>query len=159
MKVMYRLERVLKYAEPSNCMKKMSLEFVLSIGIGLFLLSTIHVSAQPLTKDTLTGNVTEVDISIDPAEPLPANGTVTISTEGAIDTDMNGFPPEGINVIISSDTVTITNQTVDIGTAEGEEDGSESGGGSDEESESNGGGNDEGSESGGDSDDEGAVEE
>jgi hypothetical protein len=31
---------------------------------------------------------------------------------------LNGFPPEGVYVIISSDTVTVTNQTVDIGTAE-----------------------------------------
>ena len=31
---------------------------------------------------------------------------------------MDAFPPEGVNVIISSDTVTVTNQTVDIGTAE-----------------------------------------
>jgi hypothetical protein len=123
--------------------KMLSLEFVLSIGLGLFLLSTIQVSAQPLTKDTLTGNVTEVDISIDPAEPLPANGTVTISTEGATDTDMNAFPPEGVYVIISSDTVTITNQTIDIPMPEEEEDQeSESnggGGGLEEESESNGG--------------------
>ena len=111
--------------------KMLSLEFVLSIGLGLFLLSTIQVSAQPLTKDTLTGNVTEVDISIDPAEPLPANGTVTISTEGATDTDMNAFPPEGVYVIISSDTVIVTNQTIDIPMAEEEED---------QESESNGGG-------------------
>lgn len=101
-----------------NYVKMLSLEFVLSIGLGLFLLSTIQVSAQPLTKDTLTGNVTEVDVSIDPGEPLPPNGTVTISTEGATDTDMNAFPPEGVSVIISSDTVTVTNQTVDIGTAE-----------------------------------------
>ena len=123
--------------------KMLSLEFVLSIGLGLFLLSTIQVSAQPLTKDTLTGNVTEVDISIDPAEPLPANGTVTISTEGATDTDMNAFPPEGVYVIISSDTVTITNQTIDIPMPEEEEDQeseSNGGGGLEEESESNGGG-------------------
>src|SRR5918996_4172174 len=124
--------------------KMLSLEFVLSIGLGLFLLSTIQVSAQPLTKDTLTGNVTEVDISIDPVEPLPANGTVTISTEGATDTDMNAFPPEGVYVIISSDTVTITNQTVDVGTTEGE--GNESDGGFDEATES-GGGTGEGTES------------
>ena len=126
----------------------------------------MQVSAQPLTKDILTGNVTEADISIDPAEPLPSNGTVTISTESATDTDMNGFPPEGVNVIISSDSVTVTNQTVDIGTTEGEEGGSGSGGGSDEGSGS-GGGSDEGSGSGGGSDegsgsgsdDEEAVEE
>ncbi len=66
----------------------------------------------------MTGNVAEVDISIDPAEPLPDNGTVTISTEGATDTDMSAFPPKGVYVIISNDTVTVTNQTVDIGTTE-----------------------------------------
>ncbi len=113
--------------------KMLSLEFVLSTGLGLILLSTIQVTAQPLTKDTLTGNVTEVDVSINPAEPLPANGTVTISTEGATDTDMNAFPPEGVYVIISSDTVTVTNQTVDIGTAEEEEEETEPESGSEEE--------------------------
>jgi|SRR5215207_5125068 len=105
-------------------MKKVSLEFVsvLSTGLGLFLLSTIQVSAQPLVKDTATGSLTEgVDISINPEEPLPANGTVSISTEGATDTDMNVFPPEGVTVIISRDTVTVTNQAVDIATAEGED--------------------------------------
>ena len=105
-------------------MKKVSLEIVsiLSTGLGLFLLSTIQVSAQPLVKDTPTGNLTDgVDISISPAEPLPANGTISISTEGATDTDMNAFPPEGVAVIISSDTVTVTNQTVDIATAEEED--------------------------------------
>jgi len=153
-----------------KCMKITSLGFVLGAGFGLlFILSSLPASAQPLKKDTPTGNLTEeIDISIDPSEPLPANGTATISAEGATDTDMNGFPPEGVNVIISSDTVTVTNQTVDIGTAEGEENGSESGGGSDEGSESgggsdegseSGGGSDEGSESGGGSDDEGTVEE
>ena len=127
----------------------LSVELVLSIGLGLFLLSTIQVSAQPLTKDSLTGNVTEVDISIDPLEPLPANGTVTISTEGATDSDMSAFPPEGVYVIISSDTVTVTNQTVDVGTTEGE--GNESDGGFDEATES-GGGTGEGTESNGGSD-------
>src|SRR5918994_6622976 len=122
---------------------KTSLKLLLITGLGLFILSTMQVSAQPLTKDSSTGNVTEVDISIDPAEPLPANGTVTISTEGAIDTDMNAFPPEGVYVIISSDTVTVTNQTVDIGTAEVEEEGTEpegeSEGGTEPEGESEGG--------------------
>jgi hypothetical protein len=131
-------------------MTKLFLELVLSAGVGLFLLSTIQVSAQPLTKDTSTGNVTEVDISIDPAEPLPENGTVSISTEGAIDTDMNAFPPEGVYVIISSDTVTVTNQSVDIGTTEEENEGTESVGGSDEGTESVGGSDDD--EAGGDDD-------
>jgi hypothetical protein len=95
-------------------MKKASLKFVsvLSTGLALFLLSTIQVSAQPLVKGPS-------GISINPEEPLPANGTVSISTEGATDTDMNAFPPEGVTVIISRDTVTVTNQAVDIATAEG----------------------------------------
>src|SRR5215207_10518620 len=83
-------------------------------------LSTIQVSAQPLVKDQ-PGTIGGVDVSINPGEPLPANGTVSISTEGATDTDMNVFPPEGVTVIISSDTVTVTNQAVDIATAEGED--------------------------------------
>jgi hypothetical protein len=105
-------------------MKKTSLELVsvLSTGLGLFLLSTIQVSAQPLVVSTPTGNLTDgANVSINPEEPLPANGTVSISTEGATDTDMNVIPPEGVSVIISSDTVTVTNQTVDIETAETED--------------------------------------
>jgi hypothetical protein len=105
-------------------MKKTFLESasVLSTGLVLLLLSTIEVSAQPLVKDTPTGNLTGGDISISPEEPLPANGTVSISTGGATDTDMEAFPPEGVTVIISSDTVTITNQAVDIGGDEGQSD-------------------------------------
>ena len=103
-------------------MKKVAINSasVLSIGLVLVLLSTVQVSAQPLVKDTPTGNLTGGDISISPEEPLPANGTISISTAGATDTDMNAFPPEGVTVIISSDTVTVTNQPVDIATAEEE---------------------------------------
>jgi hypothetical protein len=88
---------------------------VLITGLILFLLSTIQVSAQPLVMNTPT------NIAINPEEPLPANGTVSISTEGAIDTDMNVIPPEGVTVVIENDTVTVTNQTVDIATAEDED--------------------------------------
>jgi hypothetical protein len=103
--------------------EKVYLAFIsfISVGLGLFLLGTMQVYAQPLVKDTPIGNLTEgVDISISPAEPLPANGTISISTAGATDTDMNAFPPEGVTVIISSDAVTVTNQPVDIATAEGD---------------------------------------
>jgi hypothetical protein len=61
-------------------MKKVSLKLaiVLSTGLGLFLLSTIHVSAQPLVPSSPTGTLTDgVNISINPEEPLPANGTVS----------------------------------------------------------------------------------
>ena len=106
-------------------MKKVSLEIVsiLSTGLGLFLLSTIQVSAQPLVMSAPTGSMTDgANISINPEEPLPANGTVSISTEGASDSDMNVFPPEGVTVVIENDTVTVTNQTVDIEAAEEDED-------------------------------------
>jgi hypothetical protein len=138
-------------------MNKSSLEFVsvLSTGLGLLLLSTIQVSAQPLVPSSPTGTLTDgVNISINPEEPLPANGTVSISTEGATDTDMNVIPPEGVSVVISNDTITVTNQTVDIETADEDEDGSETE--EDEEPEENGangggdGGGDEGGDEGGD---------
>jgi hypothetical protein len=110
-------------------MKNVSIVFVsvLITVLGLFLLSTTQVSAQPLVTSTPPGTSTEgVNISINPGEPLPANGTVSISTEGAIDSDMNVFPPEGVSVLISNDTVTVTNQTVEIGTADDDEDDAES---------------------------------
>jgi hypothetical protein len=147
-------------------MKKVSLKLaiVLSTGLGLFLLSTIHVSAQPLVPSSPTGTLTDgVNISINPEEPLPANGTVSLSTEGVTDTDMNILPPEGVTVVIENDTITVTNQTVDIETAE-EENGEEDGG--DEETEENGadeggdGGDDEGGDGGDDDDgddDEGGL--
>ena len=143
-----------------NNMKMLSpvFAFVLSIGLGLFLLSTLPVSAQPLTKDTPTANLTgEIDISIDPTESLPANGTATVGTEGATDTDLNGFPPEGVYVIISSDTVTVTNQTVDIGTAEVETEGTESVGGFNDRSESQDSSGDD--ETGGDDEETGGDDE
>jgi hypothetical protein len=88
-------------------------------------LSTIQVSAQPLV---ITGTLTDgANISINPEEPLPANGTVSVSTEGVTDTDMNIIPPEGVTVIISNDTATVTNQEVDIATAEGEDEGGDAG--------------------------------
>ena len=89
---------------------------VLITGLILFLLSTIQVSAQPLVMNTPT------NIAINPEEPLPANGTVSISTEGAIDTDMNVIPPEGVSVVIENDTVTVTNQTVNIESADEDDD-------------------------------------
>jgi hypothetical protein len=99
-------------------MKKLSPQIVsvLSTGMGLFFLSAIQVSAQPLVMNTPT------NIAINPEEPLPANGTVSIGTEGARDSDMNLFPPEGVTVVIENDTVTVTNQTVDIETADEDED-------------------------------------
>ena len=126
-------------------MKKVFLESasVLSTGIVFLLLSTIEASAQPLEKDTPTGTLTGGSISISPEEPLPANGTVSISTEGVTDTNMNVIPPEGVTVIISSDTVTVTNQGVDITGDEeqsDEDEGDEGGGVNGDEEDEQGGG-------------------
>ena len=57
----------------------------------------------------------DLDIDIDPNDPLPVNGTVVIRTAGATDLDMNIFPPVEVSVIVQNDTVTVTNQTVTIG--------------------------------------------
>ena len=95
---------------------------------------------------TPPGTTTDgVNITINPDESLPANGTVSISTQGAIDSDMNVFPPEGVTVVISNDTVTVTNQTVDIETADEElsnDEGDEGAGVNGDEEDEQGGGDD-----------------
>lgn len=90
------------------------------------LLSTIivpasYVTAQfskdlPLTLQQLQNGSIDRNLSIDPTEALPLNGTISTSTAGITDTDMNVLPPIGISVIIQNDTVTITNHAVDIST-------------------------------------------
>jgi hypothetical protein len=58
-----------------------------------------------------------ISIDIDPTETLPTNGTVTMSFNGATDTNMNVIPPPGVTVIITADSVTVTNQEVSIRSA------------------------------------------
>ncbi|HYZ59955.1 MAG TPA: hypothetical protein VE544_09900 [Nitrososphaeraceae archaeon] len=58
-----------------------------------------------------------ISIDIDPTETLPTNGTVTMSFNGATDTNMNVIPPPGVTVIITADSVTVTNQEVSTGSA------------------------------------------
>lgn len=93
-------------------MQGMYVVLVLGFGLGLLLVSSIGTNAQ-LDKEALSGNLTEdVDISISPGEELPANGTVSVSTEGATDMDINEFPPPGVTVIIQNDKVVVTNNPV-----------------------------------------------
>lgn len=67
------------------------------------------------TSVNLTADDKDRDISIDPYDTLPANGTQTISTTtGATDVDINEFPPVGVTVLIQNGTVTVTNHTVDV---------------------------------------------
>ena len=93
-------------------MQGMYVVLVLGFGLALLLISSIGTYAQ-LDKEAPTGNLTEdVDISISPGEELPANGTVSVSTEGATDMDINEFPPPRVTVIIQNDKVVVTNNPV-----------------------------------------------
>lgn len=56
-----------------------------------------------------------ISIDIDPTETLPTNGTVTMPFNGVTDTNMNVIPPPGVTVVITADSVTVTNQEVSIG--------------------------------------------
>lgn len=88
------------------------LVLVLGLGLGSLLIGSLGTYAQ-LDKEAPTGNLTEdVDISISPGEELPANGTVSVSTEGATDMDINEFPPPGVSVIIQNDKVVVTSNPV-----------------------------------------------
>ena len=73
---------------------------------------SIAINGPPVN---FTADNEDIDIAIDPTDPLRANGTMTISTAGATDSDMNGFPPLSTLVIIQNDTVTVTNQPVTVG--------------------------------------------
>lgn len=81
------------------------------------------VYAQVLDRDVeapmpgLNGTTSappNVSIDISPLEPLPVNGTVTMSLEDVVDTNMNEIPPQGVTVIISNEAVTVTNHEVTI---------------------------------------------
>lgn len=84
--------------------------------------SSLSLEAPPLpnlalngTELNLTADDQDRDISIDPVENITfANGTVTMSTAGATDLDINEFPPIGITVLIQNETITITKNQVSI---------------------------------------------
>ena len=100
---------------------------IIMIGIGLAGFQVVY--AQVLDRDVeapmpgMNGTVsTEPDVSIDisPLEPLPINGTVTMSLEDVVDTNMNEIPPQGVTVLISNEAVTVTNHGVTIEESETE---------------------------------------
>jgi hypothetical protein len=68
----------------------------------------------PGLNGTATTESPNVSIDISPLEPLPINGTVTISLEDVVDTNMNEIPPQGVTVIIRNESVTVTNHEVTI---------------------------------------------
>jgi hypothetical protein len=72
---------------------------------------SIMINGPPIN---ITADKQDIDIQVDPSDPLPLNGTVSIPTTGATDSDMNGFSPLGVSVIIQNDTVTVTNHPISI---------------------------------------------
>jgi hypothetical protein len=68
----------------------------------------------PGLNGTASTESPNVSIDISPLESLPTNGTVTMSLEDVVDTNMNEIPPQGITVIISNESVTVTNHEVTI---------------------------------------------
>ena len=71
-------------------------------------------AAAPGLNGTASTESPNVSIDISPIEPLPVNGTVTMSLEDVVDTNMNEIPPQGVTVIISNESVTVTNHEVSI---------------------------------------------
>lgn len=56
----------------------------------------------------------DIDIAINPEEGLPINGSLSISTAGITDYDINSLVPEGMSVLIQNDSVTITSNEITI---------------------------------------------
>ncbi|MGH9976575.1 MAG: hypothetical protein ACRD8Z_12180 [Nitrososphaeraceae archaeon] len=77
--------------------------------------NTFNVDAQLVDVDEPPTNATEeLDVKIDATEPLPLNGTIMVDIAGADDIDIDAIPPEGVSVIITNTTVTVTNSPVDM---------------------------------------------
>jgi hypothetical protein len=73
------------------------------------------VNAQVVDVDEPPTNATEeLDVKIDAAEPLPANGTIVVDISDADDVDIDTTPPAGVSVIVTNTTVTVTNNPVEI---------------------------------------------
>jgi hypothetical protein len=106
--------------------------FIISLYVTAALLTTMifpsafnyksDVDAQVIVVDEPPTNATEeLDVKIDATEPLPPNGTIMVDIAEADDIEINAIPPEGVSVIMTNTTVTVTNSPVEI-----EEDGEES---------------------------------
>src|SRR5918996_611158 len=102
-------------------MKTETLAIVIMTSMALAGFQAVY--AQVLDRDVeaptpgLNGTASappNVSIDISPLEPLPVNGTVTMSLEDVVDTNMNEIPPPGVAVIISNEAVTVTNHEVTI---------------------------------------------
>jgi hypothetical protein len=73
------------------------------------------VNAQVVDVDEPPTNATEeLDVKIDAAEPLPANGTIVVDISDTDDVDIDTIPPADVSVIVTNTTVTVTNNPVEI---------------------------------------------
>ena len=73
------------------------------------------VSAQLIVKDETPTNATEeLDVKIYPTEPLPANGTLIVDISDADDLDIETIPPEGVTIVMTNTTITLTNEDIEI---------------------------------------------
>ena len=78
---------------------------------------TVNVYGASLDKDPPPFNLSsteDIDISINPEEGLPINGSLSMSTAGITDYDINTLVPEGMSVLIQNDSVTITSNEVTV---------------------------------------------
>jgi hypothetical protein len=81
----------------------------------LFPYSKDIVSAQVVIKDETPTNATEeLDVKVYPTEPLPANGTILVDITEADDIDIETIPPEGVTIVITNSTITVTDNDVSI---------------------------------------------
>jgi hypothetical protein len=106
---------------------------ILATSIIIFfslLVSNAIVNAQLVVIDETPTTLTEeLDVKIYPTEPLPANGTVIVDITEADDIDIETIPPEGVTIVMTNTTITITDENIetpdqddeDAGTAEDED--------------------------------------
>jgi hypothetical protein len=81
------------------------------------LLGKDDIPDLPLNGSAVT--LGEIDVFVKPYDGfLPGNGTLSISTAGANDIDINDPPPEGMTIVIDNHTATITSNPVSIAVPE-----------------------------------------
>ncbi|MGH9985481.1 MAG: hypothetical protein ACRD8W_16185 [Nitrososphaeraceae archaeon] len=64
--------------------------------------------------EPLTNATEELDVKVDATEPLPANGTLVVDISEADDIDIDAIPPQGVSIVVTNTTLTVTNNPVEI---------------------------------------------
>ena len=101
------------------------------------IISNAIVNAQLVVMDeTPTDPTEELDVKIYPTEPLPANGTVIVDITEADDIDIETIPPEGVTVVMTNTTITVTDEDIETPDQDDADTGTE---GEDDEDDEDGG--------------------